>query len=87
MQNRDHFPETVLYRLPQVEAVTGLKRSSIYAKLDPRSKYFDPEMPRPVKIGKRAVAWDSSAVHNWKNTREVATNSLSIKKITKAFDI
>lgn len=32
-------------------------RSSVYDMLNPRSKYFDKEFPKPVKLGKRSVRW------------------------------
>ncbi|MDP2519029.1 helix-turn-helix transcriptional regulator [Shimia thalassica] len=46
-------------RRPAVEAVTGLSRSSIYDMMDKG------EFPRPVRIGKRAVAWPESAIAEW----------------------
>ncbi len=39
-----------LLRRPDVEAVTGLSRSSLYAKMD------SGDFPCPVRIGARAVA-------------------------------
>lgn len=35
----------------------GKSRSSLYAMLDCRSRYFDAEMPRPIRIGTRSVRW------------------------------
>jgi prophage regulatory protein len=46
-------------RRPAVEAATGLSRSSIYAMMD------SGEFPRPIRIGRRAVAWPESAVLAW----------------------
>jgi prophage regulatory protein len=51
-------PENHLRR-PAVEAATGLSRSSIYAMMDTG------DFPRPVRIGKRAVAWPQSAIEAW----------------------
>lgn len=53
-------------RRPAVEAVTGLSRSSIYAMMDAG------DFPRPVRIGKRAVAWPESVVTAWLSHRPVA---------------
>lgn len=53
-------------RRPAVEAVTGLSRSSIYDMMDKG------EFPRPVRIGKRAVAWPESAISDWLSTRQTA---------------
>ncbi len=46
-------------RRPAVEAATGLSRSSLYAMMDRG------EFPRPIRIGKRAVAWPQSAIEAW----------------------
>ncbi|MBT3141364.1 AlpA family phage regulatory protein [Ruegeria litorea] len=50
-------------RRPEVEAATGLSRSSIYAMMD------TDEFPRPVRIGKRAVAWPETAISEWLSNR------------------
>lgn len=57
-------------RRPTVEQMTGLSRSTIYAKMDPRSPLHDPEFPKPVRLGKRAVAWRESEIIAWMNGRE-----------------
>jgi prophage regulatory protein len=46
-------------RRPEVEATTGLSRSSIYAMMDAG------DFPRPIRIGKRAVAWPQSEIEAW----------------------
>ena len=45
-----------LLRLQAVRELTGLSRSTIYA---------DPEFPKPVKIGPRAVAWVEQEIKEW----------------------
>ena len=40
---------TILKR-KQVEAITGLSRSTIYAKLDPKSKQYDPDFPKSLAL-------------------------------------
>ena len=57
-------------RLPQLLALTGLGRSIVYARLDPRSRYFDPSFPRPVPLHgpcqmRGAVGWRLSEVWAW----------------------
>ncbi|WP_093740815.1 helix-turn-helix transcriptional regulator [Sulfitobacter delicatus] len=52
------MPEQHLRR-PAVEAATGLSRSSLYSMVDAG------DFPRPIRIGKRAVAWPESAVAAW----------------------
>lgn len=56
-------------RRPDVEAATGLSRSTIYDMMDRG------EFPRPIRIGRRAVAWPESAVLAWLADRPVATRS------------
>lgn len=48
-----------LIRLDQVLRITGLSKSSIYLFIKNSS------FPKPIKIGKRAVAWKSSQIQNW----------------------
>lgn len=44
---------------------TGLSRSAIYDKLNPTSPRHDPEFPKQVKLGPRAVGWIESEVNGW----------------------
>ncbi len=48
-----------LLRLPEVERLTGLRRSAIYEQM--RRGIF----PRSVKTGRRTAAWPESAVQSW----------------------
>jgi prophage regulatory protein len=48
-----------LIRLNDVMNITGLKRSSLYAKV------AEGRFPEPVKIGVRASAWRLSDVIRW----------------------
>lgn len=52
-----------LLRRPEVEARTGLSRSSIYRMMD------EGEFPRPVRIARRAVAWRASDLERWQAQR------------------
>lgn len=61
-------PDTFL-REKQVLEITGLGRSSIWSYCNPRSRYYDPSFPKPVKLGARAVAWRASEVFGWIATR------------------
>lgn len=54
-----------LLRRKQVEQITGLSRSSIYAMM------ADGVFPRQKKIGRRAVAWRREEIEDWVNSREV----------------
>jgi prophage regulatory protein len=51
--------DVIFVRLPQVKALTGLSKSSLYALI--RQKSF----PAPVRLGPRTVAWVKSEVRLW----------------------
>jgi len=56
-------------RLPEVKAVTGLSKTSLYMLI--REKSF----PAPVHLGPRAVAWVRSEVRQWALERVQASRS------------
>lgn len=61
-----------LLRLPEVEAATGLKKSSIYL-LTQRG-----EFPRAVRLTGRCVAWSESAVLQWVQDRIAAAAGAAV---------
>ncbi|MFG6565945.1 helix-turn-helix transcriptional regulator [Sulfitobacter sp. 1A13421] len=56
-------------RRPAVQIATGLSRSSLYSMM------ATGDFPRPVRVGKRAVAWPESTVAAWLASRPRADNS------------
>ncbi len=57
-----------IIRRKQVEARTGLSRSSIYARLRHNPKRpgdYDPTFPKPVSVGAKAVGWVEAEVEAW----------------------
>lgn len=68
IQLKDAQERVTILRRKQVEARTGLSRSTIYAKVrksDKRPTEFDPTFPKPVQIGARSVGWIESEVDAW----------------------
>ena len=60
--------EVRILRRKQVEARTGLSRSTIYAKLRHNPKRptdYDPTFPTPVSVGAKAVGWIESELDAW----------------------
>ena len=53
-----------LLRRPDVEELTGLSRAWIYAAMQRG------EFPRPVRIGRRMVAWPKSVINDWIEQRK-----------------
>jgi predicted DNA-binding transcriptional regulator AlpA len=64
-----NLDDVFFLRLPEVKAITGLSKSSLYALI--REKSF----PAPVRIGARAVAWVRSEVRQWAAERVHASRS------------
>ena len=56
-----------IIRFHQVQARTGLSRSTIYRRLAGGS------FPRPLSLGARAVGWIESEVDEWIRQRIVAS--------------
>lgn len=57
-----------ILRRKQVEARTGLSRSTIYAKLrhnPKRPSDYDPTFPKPISVGAKAVGWIESELDGW----------------------
>lgn len=58
-----------ILRIKQVQARTGLSRSSIYEKLKPSSKYRDETFPRPMKLSVAAIGWFEHDIDEWLASR------------------
>ena len=67
----DNLDDVIFLRLPEVKAVTGLSRSSLYALM--REKNF----PAPVRLGRRTVAWVRSEVRQWAADRVRMSRSVA----------
>lgn len=58
----------VILRRQQVQARTGLSRSSIYAGISTGN------FPAPVQLGEKSVGWVESEIDNWIAERIAARN-------------
>ncbi|MFI8611175.1 AlpA family transcriptional regulator [Pseudomonas sp. NPDC077649] len=52
-----------ILRLPGVEHLTGFKRAHIYSLMN------QGRFPKSVRLGPRAVGWDSLAIEKWVEDR------------------
>lgn len=59
-------PAGRLLKRREVERETGLSRSSIYRQMD------EGAFPRPLRIGRRGVAWPAAKIEAWKAARPTA---------------
>lgn len=56
---REFIQPRRIYRLPDVLALVGISRSTLYNRI------AIGEFPKPHKIGPRLNGWDSIEVHDW----------------------
>lgn len=54
-----------LLRATQVCNKLNISKTTLYAKLDKNSKYYDPEFPKQINLGGKAVAWIESQIDSW----------------------
>lgn len=69
-----------ILRRKQVEARTGLSRSTIYAKLKPsanRPGDFDASFPKAVRLGPMSVGWLEHEVEAWLAGRVQASREVA----------
>ncbi|WP_373315040.1 helix-turn-helix transcriptional regulator [Halopseudomonas aestusnigri] len=71
-----------LLRLSDLVVRTGLSASSLYNRMNPRSKYYDPSFPKRVRLSfsssvRGAVAWESEEVEAWVKMRRDAEEGCS----------
>lgn len=64
------FPQTSLIRRKDVQAQTGLARSTIYKLVS------SGDFPAPVRITAKAVAWTRSDVDSWIAGRIAASKAV-----------
>ncbi|WP_414646929.1 helix-turn-helix transcriptional regulator [Comamonas sp. UBA7528] len=54
-----------LLRANQVCSKLRISKTTLYAKLDKSSKYYDPEFPKQIKLGVSSVGWIEQQVDQW----------------------
>jgi prophage regulatory protein len=61
--------EIQFLRLPEVLKRLGISRSTLYARLNPSSKYFDSTFPKQLKLfpslERSSVVWISHEIIDW----------------------
>lgn len=56
-----------IIKRPEVEVITGLSRSSIYAKMENET------FPKAIKLSERSVGWLEHEVQDWLRNRVSVT--------------
>lgn len=54
-----------IIRLKRLISILGISRSSVYLKINPRSKYYDPLFPKNIHLGEKTVGWVLSDVYDY----------------------
>lgn len=66
-------------RLPRVEELTGLKHSTIYNRMNPKSAQYDPNFPRNFPLGvspNGAMGWNEEEVKAWVAQKQAGNDSV-----------
>lgn len=58
------IPLTLL-RAVQVCSKLKISKTTLYAKLDKSSKYYDPKFPKQIQLGPGSVGWVEHQVDQW----------------------
>ncbi len=62
-QSRPAVPRDRLVRLPEVEGITGVRKSTIYKLM------AEDAFPKQVRLSARMAVWSESAVLTWVQSR------------------
>ena len=72
-QSRPVVPRDRLIRLPEVESLTGRKKSTLYLMISQN------RLVRPVRLTARHVAWPETAVLQWVQDRIAAASATGVE--------
>lgn len=73
---------TQIIKRRELEAQFQISRSSIYERLDPKSKFYDPDFPKPVRLGTRSVGFVAKEAQAWLE-RRMACRTDTGSEVTK----
>lgn len=59
------FQMNTLLSLKELSQITKLSRATIYAMLQPKSKYYDPKFPKQIYLTSNRVVWVAKEVNDW----------------------
>lgn len=62
-----------ILRLPEVQKVTGLSRSSIYRQVAAE------QFPAPVRLSSNSIGWRDTDIDDWISARPAAVGSSNVK--------
>ena len=59
-----------IIRLPELCGLLGRSKSMLYLDMDPNSKYYKPDFPKPIKLSSRSIGWKAADLYEYINSRE-----------------
>ena len=59
-----------ILRLKQVSELCGIGRTTLYDKMNPKSKRYDESFPRPIKLSLNAIGWFEQDIIDWLNSKK-----------------
>ncbi len=63
-----------IVRMKELTQILGISRSTIYDKLNPKSRRYDPLFPKPIRLGcigtTGAVGWINYLIQEWLSNLE-----------------
>jgi len=54
-----------ILRFTELQKRISISRSSIYNRLNPKHKSYDPTFPKPVPLGPRLVGFSEAQINDW----------------------
>ena len=58
-----------ILKINEVLEMTSLSRATHFAKLNEKSRSYDPDYPKPIKLGPRSVGYVEQEVVDWLQAR------------------
>lgn len=62
------FEQHRILSMTEVSSLLGRSKSMLYLDLDPKSKYFKPNFPQPIKVSNRTNGWLASEIYTYINS-------------------
>mgnify|MGYP000013370507 FL=1 len=54
-----------IIRIKDLVVLLGLSRSTIYNKINPRSRWYDKRFPMPLRLGGASIGWLLADIEEW----------------------
>jgi len=69
-----------ILRMGEFQSVVGIKaRSAVYDRLNEKSPRYDPDFPKPIKIGERAIGFSEIETQRYLAARRAARDAALAK--------